>query len=120
MKTVACGLALGGVLISSPVFAQNVECSSPDPLQEIQRVLQQRFAPPAIDSIQAIARGQPTPSASVQITGIETLSQNQNIQKCAVSAQIWRTDLRQPIKATVQYTIYNRSMVGGFHVTESN
>jgi hypothetical protein len=117
-KGTLCGLALTCAFASSTALAQSLGCSSPNLIQDLQRNLQQRFAPPAIKSIEAIARGQQTHSARVEIIGVEIVSQTQNIQKCSVSARVWRTDLRQPINATVQYTIYNRSMMGGFDVVE--
>jgi hypothetical protein len=117
-KTTFIGLTLGVVFISSTALSQNLECSSPNLIQDLQRSLQQRFAPPAIKSIEAIARGQQTPSTRVEIVSTQIISENQNIQKCSASARIWRTDLRQPISATIQYTIYNHSMMGGFDVVE--
>lgn len=117
-KTLLYALGVGFAFGSSTAFPQTLECSSPHLIQDLQLSLQQRFAPPAINSIEAIARGQSTPATRVEITSIETLSQDRNIQRCSASARVWRTDLGQPINATVQYTIYNRSMMGGFDVIE--
>ncbi|MGE3709020.1 MAG: hypothetical protein AB7G35_05065 [Hyphomicrobiaceae bacterium] len=111
-------LVLSSIFAGSAAFGQGLQCSSPNLVQDIQRSLQRQFAPPAIKSIEAIARGQQTHSARVEIVNIDIMVENQNIQKCSASARIWRTDLRQPINAKVEYTIYNSSMVGGFDVVE--
>lgn len=112
-------LAVGLVFVSSVAFSQTLECSSANLLEELQRNLRHVFAPPAIRSIEAIASGQSTPVARVEITNVETLSDSNNIQKCSVTAHVWRSDLSEPINAIVKYTIYNRSMMGGFDVRES-
>jgi len=109
-------LALSCIFIGSNAVAQTVECSSPILLQDLQRQLQRSFAPPAIDSISAIARGQQPVSVRVQILSIDTVSQTPSLQKCSVAARILRDDLRQPINVTARYTIYNRSTTGGFDV----
>lgn len=119
VKIVAIVSALTCVFVSPNAVAQTLECSSAPLLQQLQQDLQQKFAPPAINSIEAIARGQQPAFATVQIVSINTVSPTPNLQKCSVAARVLRSDLPRPINVTARYTIYNHSTAGEFDVVVS-
>ncbi len=118
LKIAAIALATCAFVVPNAV-AQALECSSAPLVQQLQQDLQHKFAPPAINSIEAIARGQQPASVSVQIISIDTASPTPSLQKCSATARILRSDLPRPINVTAQYTIYNHSTAGEFDVVVS-
>ena len=120
MRTTVLLVAFLATISAMPIQAQQLNCNSRNTENTLKKMLSEKYGPPAVAGIQAIASGYNGPIAVVDIQDIQTTRTFNNGFGCSATAIVRRVDTGQVINVSTQFTLVNQFDGSGIRIDSSS